>query len=188
MDIRKAGLDDIETLTELRLAYLRERAPGLSATAAKSIAERCRDFFRRRLPANGLVAMLGEADGQAVSTAFMVLSERPANPDCPDGRVGVIMNVYTHPAHRRRGHSTAVVSRIVDEARAMGISALDLLAAGAAALLYEKVGFEPAGYSAMRMRLRGKEAPRQSASTPLCGTGGMTDRFLAREKRRCGRS
>lgn len=158
MDIRKAVLDDVETLVGLRLAFLRERTPDLPDDAARSLAERSRDFFLRRMPVGEMVAVLGVVDGAAVSTAFMIVAEKPANPDLPDGRVGTILNVYTLPGHRRRGYSTAVVAALVEEARAMEVSALDLLAAGGAARLYEKVGFRPAGYSAMRMLLAEKGA------------------------------
>ncbi|MDR0361076.1 MAG: GNAT family N-acetyltransferase [Planctomycetota bacterium] len=158
MNIRKATAADIDLITELRLEFLRERSPDLDQAAIKALAGRSRDFFVRRLPIGDMVAMIGDVDGEAVSTAFMVVSEKPANPDFPDGRGGAIINVYTRPAHRRRGHSTAVVSALVEEARRLRIASLDLLASGEAASLYERIGFSPSGYSAMRLSLSGSEA------------------------------
>lgn len=153
MEVRKAVSADIDELVALRLAFLNEQNGEMDQTVAAAIAERSRDFFERRLPRNDLVAMFGEENGVVLSTAFLLVSEKPANPDFPNGLVGTILNVYTLPDHRGKGHSTKVMAALVEEGRKMGLAALDLLATHEGKGLYEKLGFTVSGYSSMRLFL-----------------------------------
>lgn len=62
---------------------------------------------------------------------------------------GQITNIATHPNHRRRGHAAAVLTALLGEARARGLSfvTLEVRESNAAAIaLYQKFGFEAVGY------------------------------------------
>jgi ribosomal protein S18 acetylase RimI-like enzyme len=77
-------------------------------------------------------AFVGYADGQAVSTAAIVMGA---------GAAGVY-NVATLPGHQRRGYGEAVMRHALEEARRLnGVSRMVLQSTPAGYRLYERMGF-----------------------------------------------
>ena len=58
-----------------------------------------------------------------------------------DGRLGVIINVFTEPEWRRRGLAALLIKRIIDWSRQEGIDSLVLHASDEGRGLYERLGF-----------------------------------------------
>jgi GNAT superfamily N-acetyltransferase len=67
--------------------------------------------------------------------------ETPAGLDVMDGREAIVINVYTAPAWRRRGVARAIMSRLIDDVRAMPVQRLVLHASAEGRPLYEALGF-----------------------------------------------
>ena len=116
MNIRKADMDDLNTLVELRLDCLRAM-DGLSEEEEASIRPTLKPYFTEHLDRDLIVAVAETSAGTIASTAFIVTSERPPNPSFITGRVGALLNVYTCPEFRGKGIATSVVSYILEEAR-----------------------------------------------------------------------
>ncbi|WP_244177739.1 GNAT family N-acetyltransferase [Streptomyces atriruber] len=57
------------------------------------------------------------------------------------GRVGHVIGVVTDPAHRRRGHSRAIMRALLDWFRAQDASRVDLYASTQGEPLYRDLGF-----------------------------------------------
>lgn len=57
------------------------------------------------------------------------------------GPQGLILNVYTEPAWRRRGLAVLLMQRVLDWAAANGVKSLVLHASNDGRPLYEKLGF-----------------------------------------------
>jgi GNAT superfamily N-acetyltransferase len=64
-----------------------------------------------------------------------------------------ILNVYTHPPHRRRGLARELIVTALDWCREHGIRAVILHASRDGRALYESLGFEPT--NEMRLMLGG---------------------------------
>ncbi len=137
---RRAEPGDAETLTRLRLAFFeggvnvpseQQRCALLASLPAYFAAHVGRDLF----------AYLAEEDSEAVASAFLLISERPAGPAFMTARTGLILNVYTAPDHRRRGLAQGLLEMAIADAREMGVSRLDLKATPMGRGLYEKLGF-----------------------------------------------
>ncbi len=146
---RFAAREDADTLIRLRLAYLEEDHGGLDPDARSLLRQQLSSYFPRALGST-LVAVLAMEGSRAVSTACLVITEKPANLAFPTGKTGVIMNVYTLPAYRRRG-----MEMLIDEARRRGLSSLELSATEQGRPLYEALGFavkKPA-YTPMKLSL-----------------------------------
>jgi ribosomal protein S18 acetylase RimI-like enzyme len=137
--VRRATTDDIPTLVDLRFAFVTEFAPeeGDDDEARKSVAE----YLARALPSEAFLAWLVLDDDDVVATGGMVVYERMMrSKGAGVGSEGYILNVYTLPEHRRRGHAIRMMEALLDCARERGIR-LTLVATEDGKGLYEKLGF-----------------------------------------------
>ncbi|OLV19514.1 GNAT family N-acetyltransferase [Deinococcus marmoris] len=86
----------------------------------------------------GFLALDGE---EMVAGAGLTLLEWGPTHGDPQPWRGRIVNVWTHPDHRRRGLGRELVERCVDAARERGITRLSLGTTSEARHLYESLGF-----------------------------------------------
>lgn len=166
MEIRKAGAQDLELLIRIRLDYIREEWADLSRTQEERICGQLREYLPRRIRSGELIAMLAEENGVTASAAYLVVTQKPANPDMITGKTGTLINVLTYPPYRRRGIATAVIRALIEESKKDGISVLDLSATPAGRPLYEKLGFSPSRYTSMRLNL-GERPPERRQSRKI---------------------
>ncbi len=156
MDItyRKASETDIDTLIRLRLDYLSADRGELSNDETEAVVMQLKDYFPKHLNSS-FIALLSEYSGQAVSSVFMAVSEKPANPAFISGKTATIMNVFTYPDYRCMGIATKLLTMMICEARVMNISYLELSATDSGKPLYEKLGFvhKQSKYTEMRLEL-----------------------------------
>ena len=153
MNIRTAKVDDIDILIKIRIDFIIDDRGDLSVVEEIAIRKQLATYFAKHIN-HDFIAVLAETDNQVVSTAFLAISEKPANPTFITGKTGTLLNVFTYPQYRRKGLATKVISQIIDEARKMGLSTIDLSATKNGKPLYEKLGFnEPKHTTAMRLQL-----------------------------------
>ncbi len=140
MNVERATTDDIAELVELRLAYLTEDSGPLDRDVADSIARALPGYYLERLGRDLFVYVVREG-GAIASCAFLLVVHKPMSPAFPTGRTGTVLNVYTRPAWRRRGMARALMEAMLDDAREMGLSVVELKATDDGRPLYLKVGF-----------------------------------------------
>jgi len=152
--VRKATIADMETLIKLRLDYLATDKGSLTEEEEKVIRSQLLEYFKKNIGQN-CVAVFAEENGKVISTAFLAISEKPANPSFITGKTGTLLNVLTYPEYRRRGYATKVISEIIDESRRLGLSYIELSATEDGKPVYEKLGFieRKSKYTEMVMRL-----------------------------------
>ena len=153
MVLRKATLDDIELLIRLRIDYLTEDKGKLSQVEEAAVKRQLRDYFNKHIPDNTFIGVFAEAEGEVLSTAYLAISEKPANTAFITGITGTLLNVLTYPEHRRKGIATKVINKIVDEAKDAGVSRIDLSATYDGKYVYEKIGFKESSYTTMCLKL-----------------------------------
>ena len=151
---RKATIKDIKVLIKLRLEYLTEDRGELSKDEVVAIVTQLQDYFMRQLNCN-FVAFLAEDDDEAIATAYMAIAEKPANPAFITGKTATLLNVLTYPEYRCKGIATRLLKMIIDEAKSMNISYIELSATDSGKSLYEKLGFihKQSKYTEMRLEL-----------------------------------
>jgi len=146
----------MEVLIKRRFDYLTEdKGHALTDSETSAIAAQLRDYIPREM-GNKFVAYMAELDGAVVSTVYLAVAEKPANTSCITGKTGTVLNVFTCPAHRRKGIATRLLRMMIEDAKAMKISCLDLSASESGKPLYGKLGFACDGnpkYTAMKLRL-----------------------------------
>jgi len=153
MTIRKATINDMETLVKLRVDFLRNNSNLDCLDNEELLKLKLRDYYRKWLPGGGFVAFIAE-DGDAVySTAFLSVAERPPRDADASCLVGTVYNVFTYPQYRRKGMATKVMNTLLEEAKALGLAAVELMATDDGKPLYEKLGFTPSKHTSMRLKL-----------------------------------
>jgi len=140
MKFRKANKTDISQLIDMRLAYLSEDYNGLTADQSRMIAAQLPGYFMEHLTRD-LFAYVCVDSKLIVSTVFLLVMEKPANPSFLTGWTGTILNVYTLPQYRKRGLAGSLMRLAMQEATCKKLSYLELKATQAGSSLYNKLGF-----------------------------------------------
>lgn len=108
---RKATHKDIDTLIKLRLDYLTADRGELSKEETEAVVSQLRDYFPKQLNSS-FIAFLAVYDGQAVSTVFMAVAEKPANPAFITGKIATILNVFTYPRIPPQGDRNKITHHV----------------------------------------------------------------------------
>jgi GNAT superfamily N-acetyltransferase len=93
-----------------------------------------------------------EVDGQVIAGGGVLLLAFQPGPREPRPVRPFIVNVYTEPAHRRRGLARRLMEVMVEWCRAQGYAGVSLHASDHGRRLYESMGFLPT--NEMRLKLR----------------------------------
>lgn len=155
MDIklRKATISDIPLLIKLRIDFILDEKGTLTTEQETAIKNQLQTYFAKHIPAGTCIAILAEANGEVVSTAYLSTFEKPANTAFPTGITATIYNVLTYPDHRRKGIATKVINKIIEEAKQTNISRIELSATESGRPVYEKLGFKKSSYAEMSLRI-----------------------------------
>jgi len=146
LEYRKAAEADVAALVDLRIDFMRlVKDSGIDGEAGlrAELAER----FSAELGSGALVAWLCSSGGEVVATSGLAL------PDAPEARAdlglepgeGLLFNMYTVPAYRRRGIASELLGRSISEARSRGLKAIRLQPTDSGRPIYERSGFVDSG-------------------------------------------
>jgi len=139
--LRRATVDDIDLLLELREAMWREGAMGMDTDDAVEALDNARAYFEEKLPSGEYVCFLAGAGGRVVGIGGMFLYRHPPRPRSPRGVEGYILNMLTLPDWRRKGIASAIMRELLDCAREAGAALVGLRASEDGRRVYEKFGF-----------------------------------------------
>ena len=141
--VREATLDDLDTLVEHRLPMFTEMGTSFDAPVVRRLF---RDWLTKMLPTGEYRAWVATAeDGAVAAGAGITLLKWPPGPSAIDGeRIAFVYNVYTEPAHRKRGVARRLMEAIHEWCSRNGVGAVALNAAPAAQHLYRSQGYRPA--------------------------------------------
>lgn len=150
MDIRFATVSDTEGLINLRIEYL--RTEGLMPEDEAVIRAQLARYIPENLGKSLFCAVAQDGESY-IASAMLVIKEKPGGIAFLNGITGEILSVYTHPAYRRMGIATKILSLLLEQAKKEGACLLDLLATNDGYPLYRQLGFEPRGNDHTPMRL-----------------------------------
>ena len=116
-----------------------------------TLIEAARAYLAPAITDGRYIAWVAERDdrsGEIVAGAGVQLRELLPRPDVARERVvhgpqGLVVNVYTERAWRRRGAAEALMRELLRWCRENGIESIVLHASGEGRPLYEKLGFTP---------------------------------------------
>ncbi len=138
MDYRKATIKDINMLIELRKNQLIDE--GVSAD--KDINDELEDFFQRKLAEGSLIQWLVIEKNEIIATGAIVIYEFPPTYTNKSGKQAYVTNMYTKNTHRGKGIATTLLTKLVEEAKNLGIKKMWLGASKLGRPVYKKFGFK----------------------------------------------
>lgn len=141
LEYRTATLNDLDHVIEMRIAYLKEINGKLPEKEMGALLNHLPDYYRRHMEKD-FFAYFALEDGKPVSTAYLMIIERPANLNFITGKTGILLNVYTYPEYRKRGIATVLLSMAIADAKKLNVSNIELQATDMGIPVYEKLGFK----------------------------------------------
>ncbi len=138
---RRATLEDVEVLVQLRLQLFRETGEMRSGTPSPEVVEMTRTYFQENLPAERFLAWIAETDRQVIGTSGLIFFEKP--PTVKTHREAYVMNMYTIPEWQRKGVASALLQEIISYVQTTSARRIWLRTTEAGRRLYEKHGFVP---------------------------------------------
>jgi GNAT superfamily N-acetyltransferase len=150
---RKMDKNDRDLFIKLRLDFLIEVNDELDEKLKEEIINSLGLYYIKHIPENKFIGIICEYDKKAISTAFLAINEKPANLNFPNGKAGTLLNVYTYPEYRKNGISTKLIEIIIEEAKKLDITEIDLLSREAGENIYVKYGFKESNLKYMKLKL-----------------------------------
>lgn len=137
----KATIEDIGVLTDLRIAYLNEDLGVISNENLELRQASLPSYYEKHLNKD-LMAYVARDEIDIVSCAFLLIVEKPMSPSFITGKTGTVLNVYTKPDYRKKGYAKKLITTMLEDAKAEGLSIIELKATEDGYSLYKSVGFE----------------------------------------------
>ena len=137
---RKATLDDVDTLVRHRSEMFREMG---HLQHLDEVTRASADWFRRSIPSGVYHAWLAVTEeGMVAAGGGLTIITWPPGPLDLGDRAAYVYNVYTEPAHRRRGLARELMLRIHDWCLREGVHSIRLHASDAGRPLYASIGYK----------------------------------------------
>lgn len=138
IEYRIAAGEDMELLMGSRLEMLRVVNDLPEAYEFDTVLEReSRDYFA----AGDQTTILAMEQGEVIGCATLCYLRMMPTFSHPTGKRAHLMNVYTREQYRRQGIAARMVARLIQEARARGVTEISLDATESGRPLYERLGF-----------------------------------------------
>jgi GNAT superfamily N-acetyltransferase len=151
--IREIGANEVELLTNYRMAYLTEMQGERSEEYQAQLKLELNQYFKEAIAEHRFFAFLAEQGDEIVSFGAMVLKKIPGDFNQSMYLEGDILNMYTVPIARRKGISCLILQELLNEARNRGISKVSLHTSKDGEKLYRKFGFSEPVYPVLELCL-----------------------------------
>lgn len=138
MKFRKATINDIETLMELRKKQLVDE--GIEPSI--NIDMELKEFFHKKLQEGSLIQWVVEDNQEIIACGAVVFYEFPPSYTNKSGKKAYITNMYTKEDYRGQGIATSLLTKLVEEVKNAGITKIWLGASKMGRPVYKRFGFK----------------------------------------------
>lgn len=140
----QATVEDLPSIVSLHIQMLMALGQRPEELQANPEA-RLQAYYRREMDAGRLAHYLArDAGGEIVAMAGGILREESEDWLAVDPRYGLLIDIYTGPAHRRQGLAGRLIELVYTWFREQDIRRVRIQASGEAARWAARFGFEPA--------------------------------------------
>lgn len=137
--IRIEKVTDIDTL----LSWRREVICNVFGEKPSEILmNENREYYLQHVPAGSHIAFVAEFNREEAGCGSLCLTDELPSPDNPSGKCGYLMNIYVRENFREHGIAHAIVTRLIEEARARGCGKIYLETTGMGRPVYQSMGFK----------------------------------------------
>ncbi len=143
LKIRNATMEDLDLLVAWRMEVLSDVFPEADYVIPPDLEEKNRAYYEAALPAGRHIACFASLNGEIIGCGGLCLEEEMPSPDNPGGHCAYLMNIYCRPPYRKQGVGSAIVTHLVDEAKARSITKIYLETSPEGRRLYQGNGFVP---------------------------------------------
>lgn len=141
--LRRAELKDVPTMASHRVRMFEDMGI-LAENESAPLLEASALWLEEQMLQDKYVGWLVEHEGEIISSGGIHLRETSPVPGCPRiGTGGHLVNIYTEPAHRRRGLARLIVNTILQWCSENQVDHITLTASEEGRPLYEALGFLP---------------------------------------------
>ena len=137
LEYRKASIHDINMLVELRKKQLADEGMDQNIDIDSELFL----FFKNKLDDGSLIQWLAEDKGKVIACGAVIIYDFPPSYVNKTGKRAYIANMYTNKQYRGQGIATKLLTRLVEEVKASGISKIWLGASEMGRPVYKKFGF-----------------------------------------------
>lgn len=138
MNYRKANMDEIHQLIDLRKQQLIDEG----IEPSQDIDAELQVFFNNKMRDGSLTEWIAEDNAEIIATGAVIFYDFPPSYTNKSGKKAYITNMYTREDYRGRGIATQLLTILVDEVKAAGISRIWLGASELGRPVYKKFGFQ----------------------------------------------
>ena len=138
---KKAKLEDIDILTKTRIEVLKAANQLPDNTDMSEVERETYNYYQKALRDGSHIAYLVFDEDRFVGAGGVSFFQVMPTYHNPSGNKAYIMNMYTHPAYRRKGVALKTLDLLVKDAKNKGVTAISLEATDMGRPLYEKYGF-----------------------------------------------
>lgn len=141
--LRRATAADADVIARHRVAMFRDMRV-LDERDAEPLHVASLAYLRNALPSGAYRGWLAEQDGTVVAGGGVIPQAGVPRPEnIQGGEEAYLLNVYTDPAHRRRGLARRLMDEMLAWCRERGLARVVLHASDDGLTLYTSLGFEP---------------------------------------------
>jgi GNAT superfamily N-acetyltransferase len=146
-DLHLATFDDIPTLVRHRRRMFIDMeslgGPPLDSRGLETMDVQYASYLREHLIDGRLQAWVVMDADRAAASGSILYTEWLPRPDGKPAVLAYVHSVYTEPAYRRIGLARRILTAMITECRARGLSRLSLHASEQGRGLYEQLDFVP---------------------------------------------
>ena len=138
--IRPASPKDIPLLVKARLDFLSALGYPVELYDPTKAAHQLEDFLTEHL-GHDLFAWIAQEGETIAAAGFLQVIHVMWQPTAPEGKYGRIINILTWPGFRYQGLAREIMQALIQKARELNLSYIDLDASPEGQPLHESLGF-----------------------------------------------
>jgi GNAT superfamily N-acetyltransferase len=132
---------DLPLIVDHRILLFDELGGKQDPSSEAALRESLEIYFKNELNKTYL-CWYAKAGNEVAAIGGIILRTQAGTPKNPSGKWAYILNIYTAPAHRRKGLATVILNKLMDSAREKGYTAFELRASKNGEPVYIKEGFK----------------------------------------------
>ena len=130
---------ELDIFIKMRITQLREEG----ATEDIDLTSELKNYYKHHMADGTFISWLAidTDNGKIVGTSGISIVEKPPYFSCPTGKIALLSSMFTDKSYRRKGIATALLLRIVNEAKEQKCGTIQITASDTGVLLYSNFGF-----------------------------------------------